>query len=37
MSRAKFWSHNILWNKKSIKDSLKDIEKKFNVKIINKI
>jgi hypothetical protein len=29
-----FWSRWLLWNKPSIEKSIKDIEKKFNVKII---
>ena len=33
---AGFWSRWLLWNKSSIKASIKDIEKKFNVKIIDK-
>ena len=32
-----FWSLNLLWNKKTLKDSIKDVEKKYNIKIINKI
>ena len=30
---AGFWSKHILWNKKTIKDSIKDTGKKFNIKI----
>lgn len=30
---AGFWSYWILWNKPSIKESIKDTEKKFNIKI----
>ena len=30
---AGFWSKWLLWNKKTLKDSIKDIEKRFNVKI----
>ena len=33
---AGFQSRWLLWNKSSIKESVKDIEKKFNVKIIDK-
>ena len=33
---AGFWSRWLLWSKSSIKASIKDIEKKFNVKIIDK-
>lgn len=32
-----FWSLNLLWNKNTIKDSIKDVEKKYNIKIINRI
>jgi len=31
-----FWALNLLWNKPTLKDSLKDTENKFNIKIINK-
>jgi hypothetical protein len=27
------WSKNLLWNKKTLEDSIKDMEKRFNVKI----
>ena len=30
---AGFWSKNLLWNKPTITDSIKDIEKKFNLDI----
>lgn len=33
---AGFWSKNLLWNKPTITDSIKDIEKRFNVNIIKK-
>jgi hypothetical protein len=29
-----FWAKNLLWNKISLEDSAKDIEEKFNIKII---
>ena len=32
---AGFWSRWLLWNKKSISKSVKDIKKRFNIKIIN--
>lgn len=32
---AGFWSKWLLWNKKTIKESIKDIENRFNIKIIN--
>ena len=28
-----FWSKNLLWNKKTIRESIKDIENKYNVKV----
>ena len=28
-----FWSLNLLWNKPTIKESIKDIEDKFNIRI----
>lgn len=33
---AGFWSRWLLWNKPTLSESIKDVEKKFNVKIINK-
>lgn len=30
-----FWSKNLLWNKKTIEESIKDIEKKFGIRIIS--
>ena len=32
-----FWSRWLLWNKESIKESIKDIETNFNIKIVNKL
>jgi hypothetical protein len=32
-STAGFWSRWLLWNRKSIKASIKDIEKRFNIKV----
>lgn len=32
---AGFWSTNLLWNKPTIEDSIKDIEKRFKINIIN--
>ena len=32
---AGFWSRWLLWNKSSLKASIKDIEKRFNVKIVD--
>ena len=34
---AGFWSKWILWNKPSLLASIRDTEKRFNIKIINKI
>ena len=31
-----FWSLNLLWNKTTLKDSIKDVEKKYNIKINDK-
>ena len=31
-----FWSKHLLWNKPTIEESIKDTEKKFNVKILDK-
>jgi len=33
---AGFWSRWLLWNKPTLTESIKDVEKRFNVKIINK-
>ena len=30
---AGFWAKNLLWNKKSIKSSIKDLENRFNIKV----
>lgn len=30
---AGFWSKNLLWNKKSLEESGKDIEKRFKIKV----
>lgn len=30
-----FWAKNLLWNKPTIEESIKDIEKRFNIKIID--
>jgi len=37
ITTAGFWSKWILWNKPSLIESIKDTEKRFNIKIINKI
>lgn len=34
---AGFYAKNILWNKKTLDESIKDTEKKFDLKIIKKI
>ena len=31
-----FWALNLLWNKPTLEQSIKDVEKKFKIKIINK-
>lgn len=33
---AGFWSRWILWNKPTLQKSINDVEKRFNVRIINK-
>ncbi len=33
---AGFWAKHLLWNKPTIRDSIKDIELRFKVNIINK-
>lgn len=35
INTAGFWSKWILWNKENIKDSIRDTEKKFNIKIVH--
>ena len=34
---AGFWAKHLLWNKPTIRDSIKDIEHNFGVKIVSKI
>ena len=34
LSKAGFWAMELLWNKKTVKQSIKDIEKKHNIKIV---
>lgn len=31
-----FWSINLLWNKKKLEDSIRDLEDRYEIKIINK-
>lgn len=31
INTAGFWSKNLLWNKKTLKDSINDINKKYNI------
>ena len=33
MSSGIFWSNNLLWNKPSLVESIKDVEKRFNIRI----
>ena len=33
INTAGFWSKNLLWNKKTLKSSIKDTEKKYSIKI----
>lgn len=35
INTAGFWAKNILWNKSSLSESIRDTEKKFSLKIIN--
>ena len=35
LSYAGAWSMHLLWNKKSIEESIKDMEKRFKINIIN--
>ena len=37
LNSAGAWAKNILWNKKTIKSSIKNMENRFNINIINKI
>ena len=37
LKMAGTWSRYILWNKKTINKSIKDMEKIFNIKIVNNI
>ncbi len=34
---AGFWAKHLIWNKQTIRESIKDIERNFGVKIISKI
>lgn len=36
MNSAGFWSRWLLWNKPSLKQSIKNVESRFNIKIISK-
>lgn len=36
INTAGFWSKHLLWNKTSLRDSIKNIEKTFNINIIYK-
>ena len=33
LNTASFWAANLLWNKSSLSSSIKDIEKRFNIRI----
>ena len=37
LSYAGAWSMHVLWNKKSIEESIKDMEKRFKINIINSL
>ena len=34
---AGFWAKHVLWNKKTIKEAMKDLQRKFGIKIVYKI
>ena len=34
---AGFWSKHLLWNKPTLQDSIKDIERNFDIIVINKL
>jgi len=36
ITSAAFWALNLLWNKQTINESIKDIEKKYGIKIQRK-
>ena len=36
MHTAGFWARHLLWNKSTMKASIKDVEKRFKVKIIDR-
>ena len=36
INTAGFWAKNLLWNKRTLKSSINDIEKRFNLDIIYK-
>ena len=36
LTTAGAWSKNLLWNKPTISESIKDMENKFNIKIVKK-
>ena len=33
---SSFWSRWLLWNKPTLKESIKDVEKRFNIQIVTK-
>ena len=37
INTAGFWAKNLLWNKKTLSASIKDVEKRYGLKIVNKI
>jgi hypothetical protein len=34
ITKRQFWANNLLWNKPTIEQSIRDIEKKYNINII---
>ena len=36
IDKPMFWAKHILWNKQSLEESIKDTERRFNIKIVYK-
>jgi len=36
INTAGFWAHWILWNKPTLEESIKDTERRFNIKIVSR-
>ena len=37
INKAGYWSCWILWNKETLEESIKDTERRFNIKIVSKV